>query len=364
MTETNPVIRLSYIDGVRGWAALFVVLFHVFRESMVNVWPLVSSPWLSIVLDGHLMVFIFFILSGDALSVSFFGSNSLRPTSKIILQRYVRLTIPILVSCLMVFCLMSLGLTFTSDVAELLGRQDWYGRFLNFEPSLYACIKFSLRDVYFEYDKNISYNPFLWTMSVEMLGSLLVFSVLLVISEINKKHRVTFLVGLTILMFFLSATYALFVYGVLLGFLRSAGYLKNKRFRSWLSVGLLCSCLFVSVLQAREFDGFFGYLRKIIEGNFGHAVLASFFVYCIYVIDPIRIFFCGNFSVFLGKISFAMYVLHFPIIVSVYAGGLLYLNSMGYGSDFFMLLLSFFVVSLILISAYFWATLESQYLFL
>lgn len=354
-------MRLSYIDGVRGWAAFLVVLFHVFRESMVNVWPVVKSPWLSIILDGHLMVFIFFVLSGDALSVSFFSTNSLKATSKIILQRYIRLTIPILMSCLIVFCLMSLNLTFASEVSHLLGRQDWYGRFLNFEPSLYSCIKFSLRDVYFEYDKNLSYNPFLWTMSVEMLGSLLVFSILLVTAEIKNKYRAKFLVGLTLIIFLLSATYALFVYGLLLGFLRSAGYLKDRRFFSWLSIGFFCSLVFISVLQTSEGDGWF-LLKKTIESNFGHAIIASFAVYCIYVISPVRAFFCGKLSVFLGKISFAMYVLHFPVIVSVYAGGLLYLNSMGYRSDFFILLLSFFVILIVLIMAYFWSIIESRYL--
>src|SRR5262245_41931407 len=63
--------RVHEIDGVRGWAALSVLFFHLFWELFGGVVPAFRSSILRFWLDGPLAVYIFFVLSGDALSWPF-----------------------------------------------------------------------------------------------------------------------------------------------------------------------------------------------------------------------------------------------------------------------------------------------------
>jgi peptidoglycan/LPS O-acetylase OafA/YrhL len=62
--------RVAGLDGLRGLAALYVVLFHcwllTFRGFPVNTGP----PWLGWLMYGHLAVVFFFVLSGFSLAVS------------------------------------------------------------------------------------------------------------------------------------------------------------------------------------------------------------------------------------------------------------------------------------------------------
>jgi peptidoglycan/LPS O-acetylase OafA/YrhL len=62
--------RVAGLDGLRGLAALYVVLFHcwllTFRGFPVNTGP----PWLGWLMYGHLSVVFFFVLSGFSLAVS------------------------------------------------------------------------------------------------------------------------------------------------------------------------------------------------------------------------------------------------------------------------------------------------------
>ena len=69
-------MRIDYLDGVRGWASLMVLLFHAFWETFGNVLPVFRNPVTAFLLDGHLAVFVFFVLSGDALSTAWFSRPS------------------------------------------------------------------------------------------------------------------------------------------------------------------------------------------------------------------------------------------------------------------------------------------------
>ncbi len=64
--------RILYLDGLRGWAALFVLFHHLLlafapdgHEAALNASP-VAAP-LGFLADGPLAVAIFFILSGIVL---------------------------------------------------------------------------------------------------------------------------------------------------------------------------------------------------------------------------------------------------------------------------------------------------------
>src|SRR5436190_12566173 len=100
MKESSPVRALE-IDGIRGWASLSVLVYHAFHEMFSRLLPWLNNAWFAPVFDGRLAVCVFFVLSGDALTAAFWarGGTDPRPIDRLLVRRYTRLTIPILMSC-------------------------------------------------------------------------------------------------------------------------------------------------------------------------------------------------------------------------------------------------------------------------
>ncbi len=68
--KAQPGSRLHGLDGIRGLAALFVVLHHCFLLSFPG-YPVNSGPWwLGWLIYGHFAVVVFIVLSGFSLAIA------------------------------------------------------------------------------------------------------------------------------------------------------------------------------------------------------------------------------------------------------------------------------------------------------
>src|SRR4051794_41615722 len=68
--EASAQRRVTGLDGIRGLAALFVVVHHTYLESFPG-YPVNTGPsWLGWMLYGHLAVVVFIALSGFSLAVA------------------------------------------------------------------------------------------------------------------------------------------------------------------------------------------------------------------------------------------------------------------------------------------------------
>ncbi|HVD96743.1 MAG TPA: acyltransferase [Cytophagaceae bacterium] len=305
--ETTNTPRNYEIDGIRGWAALSVLFYHFFWESYGIKYPMIRTGYFNFILDGTLAVFIFFVLSGDALSNSYFRKGSTYTTVRLVLARYFRLTFLVLLSCLVVYVLMKLSLTFPGGAGKILHREDWLGIFITFSADLYACIQYSLYGVYFKHDVHTSYNPFLWTMSVELLGSLVVFINVFVLPHVKKP----FVILLVQFVFFtwMESWLALFLFGMILGYLRAEGVLE--KWRQW-KYTLVCSFLVVGGVIAYDTMG-----DEPQETFISYLYMTFFLVGAIYCNVYLVKFFSNRLSRFWGEISFAVYAIHFCVVVSL-----------------------------------------------
>ena len=63
---TRPPLRLEFLDGLRGLAALYVVLFHLFNCEGLPRWANICLVWLRM---GHSAVTVFIVLSGFSLMI-------------------------------------------------------------------------------------------------------------------------------------------------------------------------------------------------------------------------------------------------------------------------------------------------------
>jgi peptidoglycan/LPS O-acetylase OafA/YrhL len=308
LSEAKPgQTRTHEIDGLRGWAALNVVLFHIFGECMRIKLPELNSSWLNVFLDGHYAVLIFFIISGDALSQPFLQAGQMAKIDLLAIRRYFRLTIPILASCAIVYLLIQLNFDFHKEASVTLHRQDWLGRFLSFDSTPIAFVRYSLWGVYSNHTPFNSYNPFLWTMGVELTGSYIVFFLCYTWHRFKNPSLAIAIVGA--FFFLMASNFFLFVFGMFLSDLRRRGIIEKLRGNQpiqFATAGLVAGAFaFVHLTNGLP-------LPTHIKLTF-----AATLVYVIYVNNFLSNFLKNKASQFLGKLSFPMYLLHFPLIISL-----------------------------------------------
>lgn len=302
--------RTHEVDGIRGWAALSVLLFHFFHETFGNLVPALRAPVVFMAINGPLAVYVFFILSGDALSIGYLRTGDRSALDSLVLRRYTRLMIPVALSCLAVYALMSAGLTFNKEAAVLVRRQGWLGAFLNFEPNIIGLLLYVLVGVFSPADVYVEpvtqYNPVLWTMSIELAGSALVFLFWYLAPGLRRQRGL--LIGLVAVLSCLGSYYALFFFGMLMSRFRVDGVLQ--RFRASRGWQVLAPLLVVVAGYANAAHYEAGNIRQF------NLLCAAVLVFCFYTSRPALVFFRSPASRLLGEISFPLYLIHFAVLVS------------------------------------------------
>lgn len=319
------------IDGLRGWAALNVIFFHFFRETFGKIHPYLHKDIFDFILNGHFMVMIFFILSGDALSFSFFSNRKTDTTIRLAITRYFRLTFPILVSCVLVWFAMHVKLVFNIEASTIVDRKEWLGTFINFRQGPLSAVQYALEGVYFHNTEGRVYNPFLWTMPIEFLGSLIVFINIFVLGR--QKNVLLILIPQAVFFLYFSENYFLFIAGMILGYLRSVGLFTAIRAIKWNWVFLLLFILLTFVVYNFYLEQVEAAFNRLTLGRIDSDSLLFIFatavVFLCYSSNILTIFFSTGFSRFLGDISFPLYVFQFNILVSLTSFMIIYFNKMG-----------------------------------
>lgn len=312
------------IEGLRGWAAMIVVMSHL----ILTIWPAMASGIekdvrsrldmaifhspLTIFYSGTFAVFVFFVMSGYVLSVKFFRTGDEQIIRDLFLKRYVRLMLPALCSTVLACLLVKLGFLIGP---EQLSLSSW---FTSYSPShdLPAAIYEGFWRCFILGESN--FNWALWTMRVELLGSLLTFSLCLLTKNTDKKWIIYLLVSLALLWILGPSAlyYIAFIIGIWIA--------ERPEFKlGWVSTtGLILATLL--------FGGF-------IPGSLTHAAASGFSMSINKTLIPreticaaiggIAVFIAvlgnkkfldwfGRFST-LGNRSFAIYLLHLPVMASI-----------------------------------------------
>lgn len=300
-----PRNRNLELDGLRGWAALAVVLYHVFVQMLGGVVPEILSPLSYALLNGQYAVFIFFILSGDALSSQFFRHNDPRAIDRLAVKRYLRLTIPIFLSCFGVWVILTLGLDHHREASIVLRNEEWLGLMLQVDTSIYRLLKYVLYGVYAAHTPEHSYNPFLWTMSYELIGSFIVFLFCYVWRSLRYPIAVLGVAAVALLA--LNSFFFLFLFGMGLAYARSAGWLDRLRAVPRIQPAALL--LVIAILALVGWRGANALPWPIAMS------LCALIVLSVYASNWMRRFFSASLSLLLGKLSFSLYLTHLWVLI-------------------------------------------------
>lgn len=313
--------RLAELDGLRGWAALSVVLFHIFLETFGAVYPPFRNLFTGALFNGPLAVGIFFVLSGDALSAPYFAGGGYRTLTRLTIKRYFRLSIPIIACCLIVLALMMFHQVHNHEAGVLVHREDWLGSFLTFDPNASNFFQYVLYGVYTQESAQTDYNPFLWTMTVELAGSFFVFLLLFVQPMIRRFNLV--LMAVVALLLVYGSYFGCFVAGVLMAHARHHGVMARLHRSAFVQVAGV-----VLMAATLAFCGYW-YVQNRLDRPLEIILPAIIIVGLVHSNKALTSFFASAPSRLLGRLSFPLYLIQFPVLVSLTSYAIVFASQHG-----------------------------------
>ena len=368
---------IAALDGLRGWACLLVFNFHFlftytwkvavgwgFAEG--NFW-IHQLPFFHLLVSGHIMVAIFFVLSGYVLCykpIKTIHQRNFDQTFKALasstFRRALRLYIPSIIGLICVFVAVRIGFYNYSWVVikeghTIRGTNEQH-------PPIYRSPRKQFWDLYSTiavllnpFDWGLfynNYNPHLWTIPVEFRCSLVVFLTTLGTSRLPSTIRMVLIVCLICFcMRHGRWDVVMFLFGMLMAeadlingtweepahqisvatdkqirirFTPGGKVVANiSRRRFWIAVFLLGLYIGSSPNLGYKWTPGYMWLWHITPKTYGEphrfpqTIGAALIVFGINRSPDIQKLFTNRLSQYLGKISYSFYIVHGPILHSI-----------------------------------------------
>lgn len=219
-----------------------------------------------------------------------------------------------LVSVLVAWGLHSCGMMTNTQLSNQLGPryEQWLGVFYKYEPSFFAALKSAFWESFFEYNPTTSYNCVLWTMEIELYGSLFLFGFLSLVGKHSARilfYIITVIVAYALNMHWVNA----FVLGSITCDACVHSIAIRQRLPSFVVkvYGTLIHSHWLAVLIVLPLLYIIGLLN--IHGVM-HLVIATGLTAYVVLSTPEISLFSRSIPIFLGKISFGLYLVHLPVI--------------------------------------------------
>ncbi|HYZ61433.1 MAG TPA: acyltransferase family protein, partial [Acetobacteraceae bacterium] len=317
----NQRERLLCLDGLRGLAALVVVAFHFSQHywaDLLNRFHAVTGLDL---FNGPASVSTFFVLSGFVLYVA--ASNLQRPSLVVgaALKRWPRLAGPAIVAGLLLAAVAGAGLyPSPADVAAQTSKANYF--------VLYGYSRGGTRLADTIWEAAIGsfkgelpwFNPVLWTMHFELIGSFLVFAAVALRSLKSPALRAPLILALSVVACWYSAWMIGFVFGIALAVFWTARPRLNWNVGPLASV--LFGSLFVLVFLIGQADTRIAELSAELHVQPSYcwmmlqAVASTGMVALGLWSRTINVVLSTKLCRYLGRYSFPAYLIHFTVLYS------------------------------------------------
>lgn len=374
--QPTKLHAIAALDGLRGWACLLVFNFHFlftytwkvavgwgFGGFSANNWGIHQLPFIHMLISGHIMVAIFFVISGYVLSykpLKTIRSRSFDQTFTTLasstFRRALRLYIPSLIGLVCVFVAVRLGIYNYSWLVikeghTIAGTNEQH-------PPVYRSVTKQFWDFYYTIARLMNpfdwglyynnYNPHLWTIPVEFRCSLVLFLTTLATSRLVSNVRMPLVACLIwFCMRYGRWDVVLFLLGMAMAELdlingtwerppntiddnflirlpprgKIVGSISRRRL--WIGVFILGLYLGSSPNLGFKWTPGYMWLWSITPWTYGEphrfpqTIGAALIVFSINHSPAIQKLFTNPLSQYLGKISYAFYIVHGPILHSL-----------------------------------------------
>lgn len=328
----NSKAKVPYLEGIRGLAALLVLLHHfglAFYSAYFTHDPVAShlngleisygQSLLSVLSNGNFCVYVFFVLSGFVLSRRYFQTNDFAIIVSAAQRRFVRLYVPVAATILLSFVLLQAGLYYNIPAATVTRSEWWLGSMWTFPDPFLKMVRSLLYGTMFMGDS--SFDTTLSSMSIEFYGSLFVFAFLALTH--NTRNKPTLLLVVFLYGFFTHDLYtATFVLGITLNYIEQKSGHLDKTIAGIFAVVLLLVGLVLGSFPTNgmtEGSVFEATPPAMLGYRMWFHSIGAFFLVSAFVLSPLlqRVISLRLFA-FLGYVSFFLYLLH-PLIIGSFS---------------------------------------------
>lgn len=330
--------RIKYIDGLKGIGAIMVFLNHyyLFGFPMGNLFNYsIISDWCA---NAGLAVMLFITISGYlGLKIGMSKSSDIRSIICNPIRKYLRFAIPF-------------GLTFIIlQISYLLGAYNYFDNVIGssvihlsmggenpiVSVSWYELVKAVLVSPM----ENRFWDAPLWMMCIIFYGSIISFFIGVYIANISIKKQLIIVAFCSLVLFWVNKLYAGIAGGLFLYFVIGRIHLnKNLRFL------IIVICFIIAYVLNVHFQ--FGHEIR-------HTLISMLIIVGVDNTHYMKSLLESKVIQFLGKISFSIYIWHFPIICSL-SSWLCYITN-----NSFIIVFPLSVVSVIAVSYLSYRYLES-----
>ncbi|RMZ91141.1 hypothetical protein DV736_g1594, partial [Chaetothyriales sp. CBS 134916] len=350
--RNNKLRRTAYLDGLRGVAAVIVYFGHhqlwahdsmrperilengfgYERRYYFAAFPVVRNLFSG----GHFAVSVFFVISGYVLSAKPLQLIQSRQYETLndnlgsaLFRRWLRLNIPVICSTFLTLSLWHVfGISANYEPQKTYWKEivKWYIEFKNFS--------FIFRN---GGNPWFSYSFHVWSIPVEFRGSVVVYAALIALSRATKNARLWCEVALIYYFMYIAdgAHFSMFLMGMLLcdlDLLALNGELPEwfyqlKPYKTWIFGTMFVLSMLLGGSPAHTSD------IKVLRKTPGWRHLAfmkpqavfdykwfflfwaaTFMVASVPHLPWLKTFFENRFNQYLGRISFAFYLIHGPLL--------------------------------------------------
>lgn len=341
MNQTTPKLsqseKLAWLDAIRGLMALNVVLCHfadiyypqmnfvAYAENAGGLLSLFALTPLSVLVNGNIAVQYFFVLTGFLVARSFFTKPITAgqiPTRS--LNRYVRLLPVVVIATVFTHMTMVFGLQHHFSIAGQVGHRDFLQQYCNFEPTVPVLLFNALVDP-FSHHGSAYIVPF-WTITYEFWGYIVAMIICLLLRE-RKMRRLEYMIVALLFLREWDPVYIAFIMGI---FVADLEYNEHESvfpvfFGQWLRKKAVLAVLFVGGVYLAccpvEFTFVHAWLGMIpdITPELVRAAGVALLLFVLLNFSRVQTLLSWKPLVALGEISFEVYAIHWPLMLSLQA---------------------------------------------
>jgi peptidoglycan/LPS O-acetylase OafA/YrhL len=349
--DSNKKDQLSFVNGIKGFAALTVIFFHGFllflKNDQPSHWTISKTPlvWIR---EGPFSVQLFFVIAGFVLSFRYYQDGQVEHLVSMLSRRYLRLAWPVFHANVLYFFARRFKLFNAAIEAQLRVPQPARSQFVESMSNIVPVQQFFGEIESFIWVGSGSgiyswTNGVEWTLHIEFLGAFLTACICLMTRHVRTPAVIFISTQIILLAPFAKDIGGLipsrlqfsgFVFGCIISWLHSNSVLvvQTSKIGRWASlltcfIGL-CVGLTPWTLEKNERNcwnslgsSIFGtifpqdshFVVDVIQKSVGAAI---FFGSCL-ISPEARLFFGNRLFCFFGRISFSLYLLHFLVLLSV-----------------------------------------------
>ena len=334
--------RIVWLDGMKGMACLAVMWHHfilsflpLFYSDFISVksisntleHELQQSPWLFWV-NGNFMVMLFLFITGIVMVRKIVGMNDGNRLPKVMIKRYMSLMLPLAVMTVTVFVFIKFN-WLKNNAASVISGSSWLENCCPGEMNFLQMVYGIIAETWFG---AFRMTGALWMMSTLFKGSYLVILLGILAWKIQPGKVMTICIVLAGIMVLLSPYYAPMCLG-------AAFYICYKNY-GWLFghkyigvAALAAGCFFGGYPSGVKPDNIYKilwFLPEYIDAiPFWHIVGATLAIYGVANLLRVQRILSKKPIVFLGKISYAVYLWHPFFISTVASYTYIFLNGIG-----------------------------------